>query len=68
MPVKINGIDQTGQIIDLELRVIVLEMCVNHLSENKKFVLDNLLKFRKEGVRILQEKYPQLNIKDNQGK
>lgn len=69
MSITIGGIDPARAIVELEMRVLVLEQIIDRLVPMAQFGLGtkpltqaDLAEFRDNAVKTLQKKYPGLGI------
>lgn len=66
---KIGDLDVTNAILNLEHDLNVLNQVLNHIYNNNPSLMspseDEILEFRKNAVKILQEKYPNMGIEQN---
>jgi hypothetical protein len=66
---KIGDLDVTTAILNLEHDLNVLNQVLNHIYNNNPHLMspseDEILEFRKNAVKLLQEKYPNMGIEQN---
>ena len=63
MTMSVGGVEFPNSVIDLERRVAMLEMVIDHIANGRPLPANAAEVFNKQSISDLQKKYPALGIK-----